>query len=152
MQCSGIVAAEGVRDLFSIGQIVSRDDKRRSPPSQASAEHCCEDRDANARGMNPSKSSMYKYRQEEVPEMFYSTQPTFSTNLFDQPSRPTFSTNLLDQSSRPTFSTSLLDQQNAFHSRDCRCPFSLDDDERHPCVLRSWPVRHQHLREIVLPL
>ena len=72
------------------------------------SEHCYEDRDASARGMNPSKSSMYKYRREEVPEMFYSTRPTFSTNLFDQPFRPTFSTNLFNQPSRPTFSTNKM--------------------------------------------
>ena len=60
--------------------------------------------------MNPSKSSMYIYRREEVLEMFYSTQPTFSTNLFDQPLRPTSSTNLFDQPLRPTFSINLFDQ------------------------------------------
>ncbi len=60
------------------------------------SEQCCEDRDAIARGMNPSKSSMYKYRQE-VREMFDSTQPTFSTKLFDQTFRPTSSTKLFDQ-------------------------------------------------------
>ena len=69
------------------------------------AEHCCKDRDANVRLTNPSKSSMYKYHREVAPEMVYSTQPTFSTNLFNQPFRPIFSTNLLDQPSRPTFST-----------------------------------------------
>ena len=88
---------------FFHGQIVSRDDKRRGI--------CCEDRDVNARGTNnPSKSSMYKYRREEVLENFYSTQPTFSTNPFDQPFRPPFSTSLFAQRFRPTFSTVLLDQ------------------------------------------
>ena len=71
------------------------------------SEHCCEDRGANATGMNPSKSSMYKYRRE-VHEIFHSTQPTSSTNLFNQPFRPTSSTNLLDQPLRPAFSTNKM--------------------------------------------
>lgn len=146
------MATPFLRGLFFVGQIVSRDDECRSPPSQVTAEHCGEDCDANARGMNPSKSSMYKYHREPVPEMLYSTQPTFWTSLFNQPFEPIFSTNLLDQPFGPTIWTNLFDQQNAFHTRDCRCPFSLDDDERHPCGLPSWPVRHQHLRARVLLL
>ena len=82
---------------------------------------------------------MYKYRRGGAHGTFDFPQPSSSTNLFDQ-------------LSQPTFSTSVLNQQYAFHPRHRRRPFGLDNDERDPRVLRIWLVRHQHLREELLPL
>ena len=75
--------------------------------------HCCEDRDANTRGMNLSKSSMYKYQRKEVLKVFFHLlnqpfQPAFSTNFLNQPFWPTFSTHLLKQPSQTTFSNNFL--------------------------------------------
>ena len=135
MQHSTTMGAESVWGLFSIGQIVSRDDTRRS---------------IAVRIVMSMQGAWILRRVRCINIVEKTSSKCFF--LHNQTFRPTLSTNLFDRPFRSTFSTNPLDQQNAFHSRDCRCPFSLDDDERHPCVLRSWPVRHQHLREDVLPL
>ena len=119
-------------------------------PSKSSV-YCCQNCDADARGMNPSKSSMYRYVEEKPPKCLFqikqpfdqSLQPAFSTNLFDRPFQP--------NNFNRTIPTNLLNHQNAFHSRNRRCPLSLDGSARRR-VLRRGPIRHQHLRATLLPL